>query len=122
MDDIVLKSTVRSIKLSDNRRYIQKQVIERTWGFDFDTNFRPMLIQVIGLSSVERLEQKLNPKVIHALRAALSSLKQVRNTEAHTHIRDTAKVLDAPSVTISRFWDVYNGLVHLDQYLRKQKY
>jgi hypothetical protein len=49
--------------------------------------------------------------------AALDALKVRRDDEAHTYLRIT-RTLDAPSVTRSRFQDIYDGLKSVETILK----
>lgn len=119
MDDIVRRCAVRCLRAEANRKFVEKEVIKKTYGFDYDTHFRRMLGRVIGISNVEKLEGRLDPSVHAKFVATLSTLKVSRDSEAHTHLKGATKVLNAPSVTLSQFEDVYKGLKAYDHVLRK---
>jgi hypothetical protein len=118
MDTIVRTCAHRTIKDINARKEIEKVVIDKTWGFDYEKYFRKMLIQVIGWRVVLELERKVDPAKFQNLKATLSTLNIYRNTEAHTHIRGITKRLDAPSVTKANFILVYDGLMDIDHKLR----
>lgn len=119
MDDLVLRIAKRSIKSTGNLDHIQQKVVKPTYGFEYEKHFRGMLLKIIGMVNVERLEGAVDQSKQAKLKATLETLKLARNTEAHTHIRGVTKVIDAPSVTISRFADVYDGLLDYDRAIRR---
>jgi hypothetical protein len=77
-----------------------------------------MLIQTIGIIFTEKLEKKLDPGSFASMKSTLITLKQARNSEAHTHIKGITRSIDAPSVTKSKFLIVYNGLKDIDTKIR----
>lgn len=118
MDDIVRRIANRKLHDKINRSSVEKKIIKRVHGFDYNDHFRTMLVQVIGLISLERIERKIDSKKLEVMQATLDTLKTIRNLEAHTHIKGATKILDAPSVTKKRFIDVYVGLKDLETELK----
>jgi len=118
MDAIILRCAKQHVKVPTNKKYLENVII-RTHGFEYDRHFREMLIRVVGLKSVERIERSLNPIQFQKLNVALTALKAHRDPQAHTYIKGTTAILDAPSVTKSRFNDVYNGLTDFDRTMRR---
>jgi hypothetical protein len=118
MDALILRCGNRHLKEISNRNYCEKEIIRKTYGFEYHNNFRFMLIRLVGLISVERIEKLADPAKSAAMISTLETLKTVRNNVAHTHLKGTTRTLDAPSVTINRFEKVYDGLLDLDQKLR----
>lgn len=55
------------------------------------------------------------------MKSSLGTLKQVRDKQAHTHIKDTTIRIDAPSTTRSNFDNVYDGLKDIESYIRKMR-
>jgi hypothetical protein len=80
-----------------------------------------MLIRLIGLIRVEELESIVDPVKFSALSGALTTLRQHRNAEAHTHLR-ALKVLNAPSWTLGQLAPVYEGLIEIDRGIRNLKW
>ena len=78
-----------------------------------------MLIQLIGIVKVERLEKLVDQSKKDQLKATLSILKSVRNSEAHTHIKGVTRHINAPSVTIAQFAVVYEGLIEYEKVVRR---
>jgi hypothetical protein len=118
IDGIILKSIHRKIKNPKNQKYLEDQIIERTFGFDYDFHVRKMLIALIGIVGVEVLEKKMDPVKHTLFKAALQSLKSVRDPEAHTYIIGTTKTLDAPSLIKSKLIPVYEGLDDIEKKMR----
>lgn len=119
MDDIILRLAKKHLKQSKNIDFVEREVIKRTYGFDYTRHFRKMLIDIIGIIGVERLEKDIDLIKFQLLISSLDSLKLYRDSEAHTYIKGTTKRMDAPSVTKNRFSDIYNGLKNIDDELRK---
>lgn len=119
MDDVILRCAMRCLRDPKNRRHVREQVVKRTYGFEYEKHFRAMLTRVVGLMNVERLESRLDPTIHARFIATLTTLSSVRNAEAHTHLKGVTKTLNAPSVTIGQFSDVYAGLRAYDAALRK---
>lgn len=117
MDDIILRCATRRLREPKNRGFIKKQVVKRTYGFEYENHFRRMLIQLIGVINVEVLERSVDSTRQAQLQATLSSLKAIRNQQAHTHTKHYSSI-SAPSWTIVQFNAVYAGLLEIDQYLR----
>ena len=78
-----------------------------------------MLSQVIGLTGVEKLEKKVDPTKFQILCSVLVTLKSSRDLEAHTHIKGVTRRLNAPSITIVQFNQVYDGLKDIEEKLKK---
>ncbi len=122
MDDIIRRYYRRKIKNTINITHMEDEVIRKTYGFDYNYHFRRMLIQLIGISGIEKLEKKVDSGKIDPMKAALSSLKSERDKEAHEYIKGTTRRLNAPSTTKVRFKTVYEGLKNIESMLHKIKY
>lgn len=119
MDDVVIRCSIRSLRDQQNRSFVNDSVVRRNYGFEYNKHFREMLIKVVGLAQIERLEKHLDPAKHAKFKATLGALATVRNSEAHTHLKGMTRVVNAPSVTISHFNDVYIGLREYDHVLRR---
>lgn len=117
MDDLIRRCAKRNLRDSNNIKQVEKDVIKRTYGFEYETHFRKMLVQVIGLKNVEKVERRVNPAKFVKLKGALTTLKTSRDSAAHTYLKGVAIVLDAPSLTKARFIDIYDGLTEIDRVL-----
>lgn len=120
MDDIVLKHCSRCIFDSNNTKYVEKQIVGRTSGFDYDVNFRGMLIRLVGIVTCEIIESAVDSTIDTKFKAHLHSLKTARNSLAHTYVKGKpgAVSIDAPSVTKARFPDLYEGLREYETVLK----
>ena len=119
MDSLLLRCGKRHLKDAKNLGYCEDDIINPTYGFDYHKHFRFMLIRLVGLITVERLERQVDQAKHATLKSSLGSLKVVRDSVAHTHLKGTTRRLDAPSVTLRSFQSVYDGLLDLDQTMRK---
>lgn len=123
MDEIISKSCSRKIKCTKNVNHINGEVIKRNYSFDYEAHFRRMLIQVIGLIGIEQLEKHVDNTKFALLCSTLTTLKIYRDQEAHTHISNkTTRRINAPSLTISQFSIIYNGLRDIEITLKNIGY
>lgn len=114
MDDIVLRLAARQLRETKNRTYIEKDIVKRTYGFDYEQHFLPMVEAVVGRHGIERMNSRLDSSLIVPLTGALAALKTARNQLAHQYIKGTTLVIDAPSVTNGRFPVVLAGLRNIE--------
>lgn len=121
MDDVIRRCANRKLENNDNRKYCETDIIGKNYGFDY-LSFRSMLIRLMGLVAVEALERKVDARKYATLKATLSSLKQTRNSEAHTHIKGGTRTLNAPSLTIAHFHLLYDGLQEFELKIRKARF
>lgn len=120
MDDIITAHCDRRVVSPLNIKFMRNDVIKRTHGFDYERNFRRMLINLIGIITCEKLEGKI-PAAVHAkFIAELNALKIARDSHAHTYLKGLAATfsIDAPSVTKARFFHIYAGLKEFETGLR----
>lgn len=122
MDSLVLRCGNRHLKEAANSDYCKEEIIRPTYGFDYKKHFRFMLIRLVGLIAVERLENQADQTKLITMKSTLGSLRTVRDAVAHTHLKGTTRTLDAPSVTMRNFHRIYEGLLEIDQSLRKAGY
>jgi len=119
MDEIVCRLSKRLVNDPKNQKFFEKQIVRKVHGFDYDHDFRRMLIALIGLHGVETIERKVKPTLFHPMCAALNALKPERDKHAHGFIKGTTLRLDAPSVMTGRLHIVHAGLVDIDSVLRR---
>jgi hypothetical protein len=117
MDDIILRHCARHLNDESNNKFIEKQVVNRTYGFDYDRHFRAMLIRLVGMVATEKIEMGISAATDAHFKAELTSLKAVRDQLAHTYVKRVG-VIDAPSRTRARFQPLYQGLLAYDKALR----
>ncbi len=111
MDQVILEHCSNSIRLPKNTKVVA-ELVKRNYGFEYDGHFRKMLLNLIGMAACEKLETKMDVAVLAKFEAQLGSLKTMRNSLAHTYLKGSPATfkIDAPSVTRSRFNDIYVGL------------
>lgn len=120
MDDLILRHSKRKIKDAENQSHVEKKIVKRTYGFEYQRHFRQMLIELVGLVTCEKVDSEIDPALHTILLAELETLKTVRNQLAHTYLKDkpvTYKI-DAPSVTQQRLHHVYLALKEYEKCLR----
>uniref|UniRef100_B0T5H5 RiboL-PSP-HEPN domain-containing protein n=1 Tax=Caulobacter sp. (strain K31) TaxID=366602 RepID=B0T5H5_CAUSK len=118
MDDMVDRFSKRVLNNEDNLKYVTKDVIRKTSGFDYKQNFRMMIVKTAGICNCERIEDSIPPAVLVPFAAELGNLKSVRDRLAHTYVKGTTASIDAPSVTKARFEPIFVGLKAFDEKLR----
>jgi hypothetical protein len=122
MDQIVRDCARKRLTDAANLKHVEENVIERTHNFAYAANFRPMLIQVVGLVNVEDLERRYDPAKFDLMESSLDTLRQQRNREAHTYVSGVTPTVDAPSVIINtHFPRVYYGLKDIESCVHRLK-
>lgn len=119
MDDIVLRYANRTLKNHQNKTYVEKQIVKRIYGFDYQRDFRFMLMQVVGLNTLEIIEKRVDQTKIQLMESSLKTLKSSRDNEAHTYLKGVTRRLDAPSLIKSKFNKVYDGLKCIENELKR---
>ena len=118
IDDIVLKCANRHLKSHKHTKFIKSQVVERTYGFEYDRHFRAMLVHVFGLVVFERIEISIDPGRFQKFKSALGELKVERDRQAHTYLKGVTIAVNAPSKTISLHADVEAGLLDFERAIK----
>lgn len=115
MDDIVLRTCQKRLSDPRNLKYVEKDVIARTYGFQYQLHWRNMLIRTLGIVRVEKIERAVNQQKRVNLESELGNLATIRNSLAHTYVRGTQVQIDAPSVTMDRFTHLHDGLKEFER-------
>ena len=119
LDDIVLRYADTKLTQEKNTEDFKK-IVKDNFGFDYNKNFRKMLMSLIGLISIEKLESNLQERDFLDLKSQLGSLKTIRNSFAHTHINphinqiEVTRTYYAPSITKRTFQKVYRLLTVIE--------
>ena len=117
MDSVVRSCACRKLRDLENRKLIEQDAIKRTHSFSYQTHFRRMLTNVIGLHGVERVECHIDSTKLDAFKVMLGNLKSRRDEHAHTYLGMT-RTLDAPSVILQTFEGIYEGLQEVSEALK----
>jgi len=118
-DSIIFVSVGKKIKTLTYKK-ILKDIVEKNHGFQYSSNFRPMLIKSVGLKNAESIENKIDVNgAIQVLSTTLGNLKTVRNDNAHTFIRGVTSSIQTPSVTKSQFLLIYPILIEFHKMIKK---
>lgn len=120
MDVVVNDCAKRLVKNPQNLAYIEAE-IKRNSGFNYEKNFKSLLIKLIGIVVFEKIESSLDSQKLQLFISTLGTLVIKRNSEAYTHIKGVTRVIDAPSVTIAHFNNLYNGLLEFENALKALK-
>jgi hypothetical protein len=120
MDDVVLRCAKRNLKSPSALKLVEDAVIKNCYGFTYKKHFRHMLVQVIGLTGVERVETMVDPAIDSQFRSDLGNLKVARDAEAHMHLKGFTRSIDAPSLNLARFNSLYTGLKEYDRVIKDE--
>lgn len=122
MDDLVVRCG-RKLKEPANETYLMNTIIRTTWGFDYKKNFRKMLMQAVGLTTLEMIEGAVDGAKFAKMTAALNLLKAARNDVAHTYVKriTVAAPIPAPTVVAIYFQDIYIGLKDMEAVMKQLK-
>lgn len=97
MDDIIISSSNNLLEQS-NIDHIKQSVVGKTYGFNYETHFRPMLLSIVGIKYLELLESDVdNNGDLTILKSELSTLWGIRKKAAHTSISGVALSFHAPN-------------------------
>ncbi|KJR42991.1 endoribonuclease [Candidatus Magnetoovum chiemensis] len=117
MDAIIRECAKKNLKQQKNIKYLEDNIIEPIFGFTYNKHLKRMMINLIGLITYDKLETSLDQNKLSRLKTGLGNLKTVRDELAHTFISGTTPMINAPSVTISQFDDIYEGLTDIEHKL-----
>jgi hypothetical protein len=119
MDSIVLEVSRRRLTTRAHREYVENDIVKKTYGFEYETHFRKMLMSVIGLEGVQDMEANVNRAFFDPMCGSLKAMKPSRNSHSHTYLKATMTI-DAPSVTIKHCRTIYSGLKDIDSVLQRR--
>lgn len=121
MDNIVEMHCNRKLSLKANKVFLKKECIKPVFGFQYDRDFKQMLMSAIGIIELEKIEEELElTGSITVLKTELSNLKKVRNDAAHTFLKGVTRRYDAPSKLKGSFQKIYPVLKKIDDELRRR--
>ena len=104
MDEMVIAYWAKhSTMMPKLYKEFKDEIVKKNHGFNYATNFRPMLYKTIGLASVHKIES-LYPADIDILETTLKTLSVARNDAAHKFFHaGMTLTMQSPSVTLSLF-------------------
>ena len=119
-DEIVLSYGQSRLTEEKNLKFLEKTIVGKTFGFDYKSQFRFMLIKVIGLTKVETIENELKTEgTFPILVSQLGSLYSLRNRAAHTTIAGVMPIYNAPSTMLTYLNHLHPILCELEQKLNR---
>ncbi len=121
MDDMVRTCAKKNLKSAPYLKHVEKQIIWKTWGFDYEADFKDMIVRLVGLIVFEKIESKLTSSDLQKFKAALGTLKTIRNSEGHTYLKGLTRNIIAPSATMALHKDVEKGLLEFEKRLLRYK-
>lgn len=104
IDTILTDYLTRTINNSALRNTIEKEIIQRVYGFKYKTDFRPLMERILGGEKFQYIISHLekNGACTSQLHNALSNLNTRRERAAHAHQKGIMQSYDAPSWTIQQ--------------------
>lgn len=103
-----------------NQRYVDTAIIRKNYGFEYDSNTRPMFCRVLGIKNLEDMESILDDGrgVVTILKSLLSNYTTKRNDAAHksTPLGTTLSYF-APSTVLGDFRSVKPIFLDLEMIL-----
>jgi hypothetical protein len=119
MDCIIRDCLNRHLKSDQNIQFIE-DMIENTHSFQY-SNFRKMLVNLLGIINVEKLEILVDNTVFIPMQGSLGLLKSHRDPHAHSYVKGTLPYIKSPSWTKQQFIHVYKGLKNIEYSIRQLK-
>jgi hypothetical protein len=119
IDDMISRSIRCNITDPDYQK-IGIDGLKQIYGFQFERNFRKVIISSVGVIGLYKIESKIDEVEKDSLKRLLNKLTIDRNSLAHTYIKGVTHQIDAPSITISHFHEIYKCLKTYDDQFRKQ--
>jgi len=93
--------------------------VERTYGFDYKKNLKPLFVKIMGLKGFEKLETNFGPADIATLKSLLGTLKTIRDSHAHTHTKGVIPNVVSPSVIIGNLNSLHPFLLKLEREVKR---
>jgi hypothetical protein len=120
IDKIVEGYSANKLFEPKNQEYFKNKSIDKTYGCDYKSHLRPMLINLIGLKGIEKLEANLKAQgVFQILVDQLSSLWSLRKPAAHTTIVGVTTTYQSPSTMKTYLVSLHPILTTLEVELMK---
>lgn len=107
----------------DDAEWVDKNVIEKTNGFSYNSHWRPMLCKVVGEVFARRVEQAMeaaHPAELDQLKSLLGQLWKDRCSFAHADMNTNVaaqQMFNAPSWTINQHQKLVELLGRYEQAL-----
>ncbi|PKP92656.1 MAG: hypothetical protein CVT77_08180 [Alphaproteobacteria bacterium HGW-Alphaproteobacteria-16] len=115
-DEIVINSVRKKLRYVRDRKDLM-QKIKSTHGFDYNTNFRPMLVYGVGICKVLDIEKEMDRNGdLTVLKGVLGNLNSMRRVAAHTTSNGITQTFPDPATMLSyynttfpiirRYWEI----------------
>jgi hypothetical protein len=120
IDEIIESYIDSKLATPQNINLAKNTYVKQTFGFEYDKNLRFLLIKIIGLISVETLEDLLefDNGTFTILKSQLNNLVSLRNQAAHTTIAGVTHTYQSPSSILINLNNVYTNLSKLEAVLK----
>jgi hypothetical protein len=98
MDCIITDCAVAKLTDPGVVKSVSDDIVGPVFGFHYAQHFRQMLMKLIGLITLEQVEQPLIVSgQLHVFKSQLGSLYEIRKRAAHTNIHGVTITYQAPS-------------------------
>jgi hypothetical protein len=117
LDECIDRASNRVLQKQESRKFIAEKV-KKNSGFDYDSHFRTMIVNLIGIWGFEKIVQNVETTIVVNFMNELNTLKIKRNSLAHTYTRAITEHYDAPSITLERFVHIRAGFEAFERALQ----
>lgn len=100
--------TVKNQVLSD---VIKKEIVDKTYGFRYSREFRPLCEKILGAARFSRIIKLMDRKGLYQiLQSSMTNLATDRNRAAHTYWTKVTPCFDSPYRTEASLMDLIPAL------------
>lgn len=119
IDEILVNYVDSKLQKNQNIALCKDNFIKYTYGFEYDKNFRTLLIKIIGIIGVEQVEEVLeyDGGTFTLLKAQLNNLVSMRNQAAHTSIVGVTHTFQSPHSILTNLNNTHNYLSKFESVL-----
>lgn len=119
IDEILEKYIDAKLLKISNINLAKNIFVKNTYGFEYDTNLRQLLIKLVGIVGVEEIEDVLeyDGGIYTLLKAQLNNLVALRNKAAHTTIAGVTHSYQSPHAILTNLNNIYIYLAKLETVL-----
>lgn len=119
MDEIIISYSTNNLTEQDNIDYMKQSIVGKTYGFNYDSHFRPMLLSLVGVKYLELLEQNMDMNGdLTVLKSELSTLWGIRKKAAHTSISGITLSFHSPSIIKNSLNKIYPILLNIENLVK----
>lgn len=96
------------------------KIIEKNYGFNYDTNIFPLLCSVLGINNVENLLDSIPTSDIVCFKSVIGNYVKKRNIAAHTDTPlGTTRTFYAPSQVLGDYCRIKPFVVSMENFVKE---